>query len=142
MGQDHFPLKLKIRIDWSEMDMFGHVNNVAYFKYIQAGRIHYWEKMGLPQFRAEMNESPILASTCCNFRQPLFYPDHVMVLTRIKFVKNTSFGIEHHVLNSAGEIAAEAEDVVVLFNFKTNEKIPIPDKLLKAMEKIEGKTLR
>jgi len=37
-----FPSKLPIRIDWSEMDLFGHVNNVMYFKYIQASRVNYW----------------------------------------------------------------------------------------------------
>ncbi len=39
----HFPSKLNIRLDWSEMDMFGHINNVMFFKFMQASRVNYWE---------------------------------------------------------------------------------------------------
>ncbi|MCE3258723.1 MAG: hypothetical protein K0S12_364, partial [Bacteroidetes bacterium] len=36
-----YKTEIKIQLDWSEMDLFGHVNNVAYFKYIQAARVNY-----------------------------------------------------------------------------------------------------
>ncbi len=28
-------METRIRIDWSELDLFGHVNNVTFFKYIK-----------------------------------------------------------------------------------------------------------
>ena len=32
---------MKLRIDWSEVDSFGHVNNLAILRYAQTARIHY-----------------------------------------------------------------------------------------------------
>lgn len=71
---EHFPVKLPLRIDWSEMDLFGHVNNVAYFKYIQASRVNYWEVTGLVDMFATNKLGPILLSTSCKFIKPLRYP--------------------------------------------------------------------
>lgn len=42
-----FHSRLAMRLDWSEMDMFGHINNVMYAKFVQAARVNYWEMVGL-----------------------------------------------------------------------------------------------
>lgn len=136
---DNFPVKLPIRIDWSEMDLFGHVNNVSYFKYIQASRVNYWEVSGLQDQFRESRIGPILLSTGCQFRQPLFYPGNITVEARIEFIKNTSFGIHHRILNHLGEVAAEAHDVIVTFDFGKNEKVPVSEAFRRSVELIEGK---
>jgi acyl-CoA thioester hydrolase len=137
---DQFPVKLPIRIDWSEMDLFGHVNNVAYFKYIQASRVNYWEVSGLDAMFKENKIGPILLSTGCTFLKPLFYPGNIVLEARIEFIKNTSFGLHHRILNEQNEVAAEAHDVIVTFDFNRNEKVLVPDRFRQAAEKIEGKS--
>jgi acyl-CoA thioester hydrolase len=134
----HFPTKLPLRIDWSEMDLFGHVNNVAYFKYIQAGRVNYWEISMLSGIFDERKTGPILLSTGCQFIKPLHYPGNIVVESRIEFIKTTSFGIHHRILNEDNEIAAEAHDVIVMYDFNKNEKIPVSEEFRKAVERIEG----
>ena len=81
---NNFPVKLNLRLDWSEMDMFGHINNVAYFKYIQASRVNYWEQTILAKLFKNNNIGPILPSTGCQFKLPLFYPGNIIVQARIK----------------------------------------------------------
>ena len=137
----HFPIKLPLRIDWSEMDLFGHVNNVAYFKYIQAGRVNYWEISMLTAIFSEKKTGPILLSTTCQFRKPLHYPGNIVVESRIEFIKTTSFGIHHRTLNEENEVAAEAHDVIVMYDFNKNEKIPVSDEFRNAVERIEGKKI-
>ena len=133
-----FPVKISLRIDWSEMDLFGHVNNVSYFKYIQAARVHYWEVSKLAELFQNHKIGPILLSTGCQFIKPLFYPDKILVESRIEFIKTTSFGIHHQILNGNEEIAAEAHDVIVTYDFKKNEKIAIPDSFRNAVFVLEG----
>lgn len=58
-------LAVQLRLDWSEMDLFGHINNVAYFKYLQAARVHFWEEMGLLQNGKPGQVGPMLASAKC-----------------------------------------------------------------------------
>lgn len=136
-----YPVKLNLRLDWSEMDIFGHINNVSYFKFVQASRVNYWEAIGLTQLHNNMQIGPMLASTTCNFKKPLFYPGNIVVEASVSFIKNTSFGIEHRILNADGEVAATAQDVVVLFNFQTNEKQPMPDSIRMQIEQLEGRQL-
>ncbi len=135
---NNFPVKLALRIDWSEMDLFGHVNNVAYFKYIQASRVNYWELTGLAASFAETKIGPILLSTGCQFIKPLHYPGDVIVECRIEFMKTTSFGIHHRILTASGEVAAEAHDVIVNYDFSKDEKTPIADEFRQAVARLEG----
>lgn len=127
--------ELSLRIDWSEMDMFGHVNNVSFFKYIQASRVNYWEQTGITKMHKEKNIGPMLASTNMQFKKPLFYPGKVTIKCKLGFKKNTSFSIEHLILNDKGEIAAIAEDIMVMFDFNKNEKTALPKSVLDAFEK-------
>ncbi len=135
----HFPSTLTLRIDWSELDYFGHVNNVSFFKYIQAARVHYWDMVGITQTHRETNMGPMLVSCKCDFKQPLFFPGNVTIRSRVEFIKNTSFGINHQLVDDKGTIAAEAQDVMVLFDFNKNEKVLFSPALKAVIEKLEGK---
>ena len=132
----HFPLKLHLRLDWSEMDMYGHINNVMFFKYIQASRINFWQTAGLESGYYKDKIGPILVSTGCQFSKPLFYPDNITVEVRLEFIKTTSIGLHHRILNGKDELSAEGHDVIVLFDFDTNEKVVIPDELREEIEKL------
>ena len=132
-----FHVKLEIRIDWSEMDLFGHVNNVSYFKYIQAARVNYWEQCGLSPLFNKSKIGPILHSTGCQFRKPLFYPGNITVETRVEYIKNTSYGLHHRILNSNNELVAEAHDVIVNFDFEKNEKVPVSEELKASIIRVE-----
>lgn len=135
----HFPVKLSLRLDWSEMDLFGHINNVAYFKYIQASRVHYWELTGVAASFAQTRVGLILLSTNCQFISPLHYPGSIIVEARMEFIKNTSFGIHHRILSPAGQVAAEAHDVIVNYDFNLNQKTPVSTLFRQAVEEIEGR---
>ncbi len=129
--------ELELRIDWSEMDLFGHVNNVAFFKYIQSARVNYGELIGMSFMHNNSNTGPILASSSCQFKQALYYPGNIKIYSKIGFVKTTSFSMQHIIVNDQVEIAAEAEDIIVLYNFTKHEKCAIPKPILEAIVKRE-----
>jgi acyl-CoA thioester hydrolase len=136
-----FKVKMQIRLDWSEMDLFGHINNVMYFKYLQASRVNYWTVMGIDKDFKTTNIAPILASTKCDFKKPLHFPSNIMVQAKIDFIKNSSFGIVHQILNEHGEIAAVGNDVMVMYDFNKNEKIVFPENLKLFIEEQEGRKI-
>ena len=137
MENEFYPVELKLRIDWSEMDVFGHVNNIMFMKYTQASRVNYWENIGLDGSFAGKGIGPILVSTACQFKKPLFYPGNVLVKAKVEFIKNTSFGILHKLYNDKNELCAEAQDVVVTYDFSKNEKVVFPDWLREKIESLE-----
>jgi acyl-CoA thioester hydrolase len=140
MKEKDFTVELNLRIDWSDLDYFGHVNNISFFKYIQASRVNYWDRIGLTKSHRETNVGPVLASCKCDFKQPLFFPGQITIFSRVDFIKNTSFSICHRIINEKGQIAAEAQDIIVMFDFNKNEKISFPKDLKKSIENIENKT--
>lgn len=139
MKELNYPISLSLRIDWSDLDYFAHVNNVAFYRYIQAARVNYWDTIGLTQSHRETNIGPLLASCKCDFKKPLFYPGQVQIRSSVNFIKTTSFGIQHQLLNEKGDLAAEANDVLVMYDFNKNKKIPITASLIKEIEKMEGR---
>jgi acyl-CoA thioester hydrolase len=140
--QKNYPVRLDLRIDWAELDMFGHVNNVMFMKYIQASRVHYWEQIGLYQHFLKTNMGPMVAALSCTFRKPLHYPGAISIFSRMKYIKNTSFSIEHCITDAIGDTAAEAEDVIVMYDFNRNEKLSFPGEFRARVEVLEGRSFR
>ena len=54
--------------------------------------------------------------------------------TKITFVKNTSFSLEHTMTNADDEIVAIAKDVLVVFDFTKKEKCLIPEEIREKLE--------
>ncbi len=128
--------QIHLRIDWSEMDLFGHVNNVAYFKYIQATRVNYCESVGINTFDATIKQSFAVANSTCDFKQPLYYPEAISLSTTIEWIKNSSFKLIHTIYNSKNDLAATASDVIVLFDYATHLKINISESIKAKMQQI------
>ncbi len=133
-----FNTQLSLRLDWSEMDIFGHINNVMFMKFIQASRVNYWETIGMSQHYKQTGIGPMLVSTSCQFKKPLHYPGNIVLQARVVAVGNTSFTLNHQILNEKGELCATGEDVVVLFDFNKNEKVIIPDNFREEIKKVEN----
>ena len=112
----------KIQVDWSEVDYMRHVNNLAILRYIQTARVRWCEQMEMMPYQTEDGSGPILASVSCEYRMPLFYPDEALVQTVLEKTGNTSLTPSHRVLNGKGELAAEARDVLVCFDYASGKK--------------------
>ncbi|WP_103865244.1 thioesterase family protein [Aquimarina sp. I32.4] len=134
MQESDFKLSLKLRIDWSEMDTYQHVNNVNFMKYMQSARVQFWEVTGLAKLYAETKKGPMLVSTHCDFKNPLFFPGNVLIQTKVAFIKNSSFGLYHELYNDEGVLCAEGHDVAVCFDFNTNATFVITDELRQVMK--------
>lgn len=126
--------KITLRIDWSETDSFGHVNNVMFMKYAQAARLNYVEAIGLMKMHRTQKIGFMVAEVNCQFKKELHFPGYVTITTKVAFIKTTSFSLEHTIANSDGETVAIAKDVLVVFDFNKNEKCPIPGEIRKLME--------
>ncbi len=133
MQDSEFKLSLKLRIDWSEMDTYQHVNNVNFMKYMQSARVQFWEVSGLTKLYEETKKGPMLVSTKCDFKHPLFFPGNVTIKTKVEFIKNTSFGLYHRLYNDKGILCAEGHDVAVCFDFNVDKTFSIPDELRNIM---------
>lgn len=125
--------ELNLRIDWSELDLFGHVNNVMYAKYMQASRVHFMEQVGIMKTYEEQKLGFMVAATSVIYLKPLFYPGNIIIKSHVKEIKNTSFILVHEIFNSNGQLASTGEDVIVYFDFNRNEKLQLNAAVLKLL---------
>ncbi|MDF9301161.1 acyl-CoA thioesterase [Tritonibacter mobilis] len=117
------------------MDTYQHVNNLNFMKYMQSARVQFWEVLGLAKRYAETKEGPMLVSSKCDFKHPLFYPGNVRIKSNIEYIKNSSFGLRHTLYNDENTLCATGYDVAVCFDFTKNKTFMIPEDLRKIMSK-------
>jgi acyl-CoA thioester hydrolase len=122
-------VKLELRLDWSEMDLFGHINNVSYFKYLQSARVQFWEVTGLASVFRKERKGPILASVQCDFIHPLHYPGNILIQSRLIRIGNTSFQLAHKIHSSTGQLCATGNDALVMYDHVQQVKLQVPEEL-------------
>ena len=125
--------KLTLRIDWRDMDMLGHVNNLAIVSYFQSARVEFSEAVGL-RVHPGMTFGPIEAATEVRFLKQLRYPGQVTVCTSVAEIRNTSFVLDHRIIDDAGDLAARGKEVIVCFDFVKQVKTPIPEAIRAELE--------
>ncbi|HKL36297.1 MAG TPA: thioesterase family protein [Salegentibacter sp.] len=129
MEPESYKLEIQLRIDWSDLDMYKHVNNISFMRYMQSGRVNFWEASGIYKMYENSNMGTMLVSTHCDFKNSLYYPGKAIVKTKLDFIKNSSFGLKHLILDEANEICAEGKDVVVCYDFDKDKPFRIPQDL-------------
>lgn len=117
------------------MDLYGHVNNLAYLRYMQTARIGLCHILGL---RTTPGDGPVgftVASVSCNFKKELMFPGEVMIETAVVHIGNSSFQLRHNMGHENGEIAAIGRDVLVLWDYGLKSKKQINEGLREKMKK-------
>ncbi len=132
-------VSVRIPILWGDMDAFGHVNNTRYFTWFEAARIAYFERIGLSAERPD-GMGPILATTSCDFLVPLAYPGDVEAHAWVEHIGRTSFRMRYEitVAGDRSAVCARGAGVVVLVDYDTGDKVPVPETMRAAMAALDG----
>jgi acyl-CoA thioester hydrolase len=136
--KQHYNTKINIAIDWADLDLFGHVNNVTFFKYIQSARVNYCELIGLTALNNTDKLSFMVASSQCQFKKPLLYPNKIFVSCKTTWIKNSSFQLNYLITLEDGTLIAEAEDVLVVFNHQQKIKAMLNEEIRLRIKTIDA----
>ncbi len=135
---DDFHIRVEIPIAWGDMDSFKHVNNTKFFKFFETARIRYFEEAGFIETMQKDAIGPILATASCKFIKPLFYPDTVIVGTRVTSVESDNFMMEYIIVSQSKGIAAIGDSKMVVYDYKSSEKAPLPDSVRNKIREIDS----
>jgi acyl-CoA thioester hydrolase len=134
-----WPVAVPVRVAWGEMDAFGHVNNIVYFRYFETARIAYFEACGFMASMAGGGPGPILAHTECRFRIPVTYPAELYVATRVAEIGEDRFTMDYAVFEAeTGALAAEGTGRLVCFDYETKRKTPLPAAVRHRIRELEA----
>lgn len=133
------PVVISQDLVWGDMDAFQHINNTVYFRYFEDVRIAFFEKAGVIE---EMNKSqigPILASTHCNFRLPLDFPDTIQVGVRVDDIKTNRFTMKYSIYSEQlGKVAADGDGLIVYYDYRQKKSCAIPDTILTSIQVLQA----
>ena len=136
---DGYPVVIEVPVAWGEMDAFGHLNNIVYFRYFESARIAYFYKLDLVDMMTKTGIGPILASTSCRFKIPLTYPDKVLVGAKVVSNEEDRFMMGHCVFSTNHQkVAAEGNALIVTLNYRESKKVQIPGELKQRILDLEG----
>ncbi|HVX14773.1 MAG TPA: thioesterase family protein [Pirellulales bacterium] len=138
----HFPIAVRLPVQWGDQDAFGHVNNTIYFRWCESARIDYLDQLGLRESLRTDGIGPILAAVACNYRRPVTFPDQVQIGARITRLGRSSLSMEHLIYSEVQQqVVADANSTIVVFDYRRQASHPIPDDVRQQIERLEGKSL-
>lgn len=117
----------QIQTRWSDNDMFGHVNNVEYYRYFELAVCEFLMRA----CDMDIVGSPVMtfaAESLCRFRRPLSWPQTVTAGLRVEHLGTSSvrYGIALFD-GDADEPAAEGHWVHVFVTRDDQRPTPIPE---------------
>lgn len=116
-----------IQTRWSDNDMFGHVNNVEYYRFFELAVVEFLMgpcRMDLLQDRVV----PFAAESLCRFRRPLSWPQTVVAGLKVEHLGTSSVRYAIALFDeSSDEAAAEGHWVHVFVERETQGPHAIPD---------------
>lgn len=115
---------IPIEMRFSDLDIYGHVNGVVYFDYLEAARVRLLSE----QFR-ELTDSGIqllVARAECDYRIPILYNDTVVVSVTIARIGETSFDLEYCIHDRAGKSYATAKTIMVCYDSVRKATTTVP----------------
>ncbi|MBI3468006.1 MAG: acyl-CoA thioesterase [Planctomycetes bacterium] len=132
---------ITLPVQWGDQDAFGHVNNTVFFRWFESARVEYLGRCGLWGKRDADGVGPILANISCNYRQQLTFPDTVEVSARVTRIGRSSITMEHEVRSQKRQLLiADGSSVIVTFDYRVQQSVPVPDDIRRAIETQEGRT--
>lgn len=129
----------KLHPRWSDMDELHHINNAVYLSYLEDARGRYLH------FAAHwdwMVDGIILANVNINYLSPMHFLNEAYVYVRCSKVGNKSFDLEYIIAgkdkNGESIVYAAAQTTQVMFDYKTNSSVIIPDHLREKLNSFDS----
>lgn len=124
-----------------DVDIMQHVNNARYLNFLEEARLSYsQEAIGLFDRLSDLNV--VVARIEIDFIMPLFYPQEVVIWTRVNEIGKKSFqfssilGIESQ---NNFEPAAKTLQTLVYFSAKERKSTAIPSDIKQKIMQFEEK---
>ncbi len=121
-------------VAWGDMDAFGHVNNVLYYRYIESARIKYMDILDF--FATEVYT--VVASNQCKYLKPVFYPDTLKITASIEEIRTSGFKMTYQIWSMTQNTwVASAEAIMVVVDKNTLKKQAIPNNIKNKIIELE-----
>jgi acyl-CoA thioester hydrolase len=117
---------ISIPIRYADIDAQRHLNNVAYFAFMEHARVAYLRDTGLWGGEDFEAIGMIVAEAACSYKAPGHLGETVTVWTRVSYLGHKSFHFDYRLETERGEIAT-GSTIQVCYDYVQGRSIPVPD---------------
>ena len=135
-SRENYKVFYPITTRWSDNDIYGHVNNVAYYSYFDTVANQYLIEEG----GMDISDGRVVGyvvNSGCDYHSPITYPEHIEAGLRVDKLGNSSVQYGIGIFREGEDNpAAHGHFVHVFVERAANQSVPIPELLRAALEKI------
>ena len=130
----HQVFAYKIVVEESDLDVFGHVNNANYLRFMETARWHFITDRGygLEKIQKE-RKGPVLLDVTLKFRRELKHRDEITIYSQAQKVEGKFLTLKQNMVLADGRLAAEATFLIGFFDLDTRKLLLPTDDWLVAV---------
>jgi acyl-CoA thioester hydrolase len=129
-------VKLSVEVPYGDIDAMGHLNNVAYLRYLEWARQKYWLTMrGSMEF---LDIDFVVARCEIDYRSSSHMGEVLEIEIHVSRMGTSSFDFSYRVTGSDGRLVAEATTTQVCFDWRHRRKAPLTTERRREIEAFEA----
>ena len=116
-----------ITVRYRDLDPQGHVNNSVYLTYLEAGRIGYYQQVGIYHPDQTLLTGMVVVRNEIDYLAPILLGQQIKVGLGVEKLGNKSITFRFQMEDpSNGKALARGRSVMVAYDNETEQGIPIP----------------
>jgi len=135
-----FKHKFSVTVRFHEVDMLGVCYNAVYINFFETARLEYIKAAGLMPARGIFSDGNIffIVKNEINYRGYAYHDDTLDVYSRISYIKNSSFGYDHLIVNQkSGKVIVDGKVIIVHVDSNTRKAKRLSEKFIEKVKKFE-----
>ena len=130
-----YPYQTPITTRWNDNDIYGHINNVAYYAFFDSAANRYLIENGLDIHAATI--IGVVVESKCQYHAPLAYPQNLVAGVRVDKLGNRSVTYGIAIFDEGDDrAAAHGHFVHVFVDRATRTPVAIPPVLRAALQRL------
>jgi acyl-CoA thioester hydrolase len=120
-----------VKVRFSEIDMFGHLNNTIPFAYFEEARIEFFKSKGFMQdwMRPESETIPVVANLQCDYLQQVFFDENLKIYVKAHKIGTSSVDLHYLGKREDGDLCFVGRGTIVQLSKRTGKGIPWTDEM-------------
>ncbi|MGG3739309.1 acyl-CoA thioesterase [Aeribacillus pallidus] len=120
----------RVKVRFSETDLFGHLNNTVPFVYFEDARIEFFKHLGFLNrwLDPDIEEMPVVADLQCDFHRQVYFDEQLRIYVKVAKVGTSSIDLHYLGTKEDGTVCFTGRGTIVQISRRTGKSVPLTGK--------------